>query len=297
MQKEGFKILKNGEIVPNIYELTVEAPLIAKKAKPGNFVLIMKEENSERIPMTLSNWDASKGTITIYYQERGYSTKELTELLDGDYIYSVVGPLGNAIAIKKFGTVLLGGGCYGIGAIYPIAKEAKLKGNKIIVILEARNKILFYLQKEFEALADKVIYYTSDGSKGFKGKIEDAIEHVLKEGTKIDWCYFIGCKQMMRNASNATKEFGSIPTYVSLSTTMIDGTGMCGGCRLTLLENGKEIIKFACVDGPTFNGHLVNWDELIDRGIQFELPEVFIYQNHFCKILERYKPENSEFRE
>ncbi|NVM31343.1 MAG: sulfide/dihydroorotate dehydrogenase-like FAD/NAD-binding protein [Candidatus Helarchaeota archaeon] len=291
-EKPGFRVLKNEEIIPNMYELIIEAPLIAKKARPGNFVLIMKDEESERLPMTLSNWDESKGTITIYYQERGYSTKELTELSRGETLYTVVGPLGNEITIEKFGTVLLGGGCYGIGGIFPIAKEAKLKGNKVIVILEARNKILFYLEKEFEELADEVIYCTSDGSKGLKGKIEAAIELVIKEGTKIDWCYFIGCKHMMRNASIATKELGPIPTYVSLNTIMIDGTGMCGGCRLSLIQEGKEVTKFACVDGPCFDGHLVNWDELIGRGIQFNEAEVFIYQNHFCKMLEKYRTES-----
>ena len=242
--------------------------------------------------MTLSNWDEQTGTLTIYYQERGYSTKELTEMSKGEKLFSIVGPLGNDITIENYGTVLLGGGCYGIGGIYPIAKEAKAQGNKVIVILEARNKILFYLETEFEQLVDKVIYYTSDGSKGFQGKIETAIEQVVRDEAKIDWCYFIGCKHMMRDASNTTKEFGSIPTFVSLSTIMIDGTGMCGGCRLSLIQDDKEVTKFACVDGPSFNGHMVNWKELIVRGVQFKTDEVFVYQNHFCKILEKYKTES-----
>ncbi len=292
VQQEGFKVLKNIEIVPNIFELIIEAPLIAKKARPGNFILIMQNEESERVPMTLSNWDPIKGTITIYYEERGYSTKELTRLLKEDYLYSVVGPLGNEIKLEKFGTILLGGGCYGIGAIYPIAKEANAKGNTVIVILEARNKTLFYLQKEFEEIADKMIYCTSDGSKGIKGKIEEGIEQILNENVQIDRCFFIGCKYMMQNASNYTKEHGNIPTFVSLSTIMIDGTGMCGGCRLSLIQDGKEIVKFACVDGPSFDAHLVNWEELVRRDVQFEAPEVFIYQNHLCKLLQKYKSEN-----
>ncbi len=291
IMKPGFKILKNKEIVPNMYELIIEAPLIAKKARSGNFVLIMNDEESERLPMTLSNWDAEEGTITIYYQEQGFSTKELTEKPEGNTLYSVVGPLGNEIKIEKFGTVLLGGGCYGIGGIYPIAKEAKQKGNRVIVILEARNQLLFYLEKEFEELVDKVIYFTSDGSKGQQGKIEDAIAQILKDEPKIDWSYFIGCKHMMRDASNATKELGPIPTHVSLSTIMIDGTGMCGGCRLTLIEDGKKITKFACVDGPCFDGHLVKWDELVGRSAAFDDDEILVYQNHFCKILEKYRTE------
>ena len=291
-QETGFEILKNTEIVPNIYEMIIKAPLIAKKARPGHFILLMKEEESERIPMTIADWDESKGTITFYYEERGYSTKELTELVKGNYLYSVVGPLGNEIEIKDFGTVLLGGGCYGIGGIYPIAKEAKLKGNKVIVILEARSKILFYLKEEFEKIADRIIYCTSDGSLGIKGKIRDAIEHVLKEGIEVNRCFFIGCKLMMQDASNATKENGNIPTFVSLSTIMIDGTGMCGGCRFSIVQDGKEITKFACVDGPTFDAHSINWHELIGREVQFDDPEIFIYQNHSCKFKEKFKSEN-----
>ncbi len=291
IEKSGFKVLNNEEIVPNMYKLMIEAPLIAKKAQPGNFAIIMKDEESERIPMTLSDWDAEQGTITIYYQERGYSTKELTEVTAGGTLFSVVGPLGNDITIDKFGTVLLGGGCYGIGGIYPVARKAKQKGNKVIVILEARNARLFYLEREFEELVDEVIYCTSDGSKGCKGKIEDAIKKILDQEPQIDWCYFIGCKHMMRDASNATKALGPIPTFVSLSTIMIDGTGMCGGCRLSLIEDGQEITKFACVDGPCFDGHKVNWDEIVGRGILFDEEEVLIYQNHSCKLLEKYKTE------
>lgn len=294
VEAKGYQILKNEEIVPNMYELILEAPLIAKKARPGNFVLIMCDEYSERLPMTLSNWDDQKGSITIYYQERGYSTKELTERKVGTYLYSVVGPLGKEIQIDHFGTVLLGGGCYGIGGIYPIAKEAKQQGNRVIVILEARSKILLYLEKEFETLADQVFYCTSDGSKGIKGKIEAAIQQVLKEQPHIDWAYFIGCKYMMHDASKATKTPEPIPTFVSLSTIMIDGTGMCGGCRLSLSQGNTEITKFACIDGPSFDGHLVNWEELLSRGTQFNSDEVFVYQDHFCKLLEKYRTENPQ---
>lgn len=296
-QKLGFNLLSNAEIAPNMYKMVIEAPLIAKKARPGNFIIIMKNEESERIPLTISDWDAQKGIITIYYQERGFSTKELTELVENDCLYSVVGPLGNEIKIKKFGTILLGGGCYGIGAIYPIAKEAKSVGNKVIVILEARNKELFFLEKELEEVADKVIYCTSDGSKGFKGKIDTCLEHVLKQDMKIDLCFFIGCKLMMKAASDITKKEGKIPTYVSLNTIMIDGTGMCGGCRLSLIQEGEEITKFACVDGPTFDGHLVNWEEMIGRGARFDESEVIVYQNQSCKAVEKYNSENSKSSE
>ena len=286
--KTEFKVVSNKEIVPNIYQMVIRAPLIAKKANPGNFIIIMKDEKNERIPMTLSDWDDKKGTITIYFEEKGYSTKELSEIKDGDYLYSVVGPLGNEIEIKKFGTVLLGGGCYGIGAIYPIVKELKLIGNKVIIILEARNKNLFYLEKEFEDIADEVIYCTSDGSKGLKGKISKGIQYAIKHNNKIDVSFFVGCKYMMMEASEITKNL-KIPTFVSLNTIMIDGTGMCGGCRLSLIKDDKKITKFACVDGPTFDAHLVDWDELIERGIRFKEPEILVYQNDSCKALEKYK--------
>lgn len=288
-KKTRYKTISNIEVALNFYKLVIEAPLIAKKAKPGNFIIIMKEETSERIPLTISDWNITKGIITLYYQEVGYSTLELTELKPEDYIYSVVGPLGNEISIKKYGTVLLAGGCYGNGAIYPIAKALKSVGNKVIVILESRNENLFYLEKEFEKVADQLIYCTSDGSKGLKGKITTGLEHLFNQGTEIDWCYFIGCIYMMRDASNFTKDHRNIPTYVSLNTIMIDGTGMCGCCRLTLIQDGREVNKFACVDGPTFNGHQVNWEGLISRSKRFQEAEISIYQKRSCKAIEILK--------
>jgi len=282
-----FKVLLNKEIIPNFYKLIIEAPLLAKKAKPGNFVILMNEETSERLPMTLSDWDPEEGTITIIYQEAGFSTREFTEIKEGDHLFSLVGPLGNEIPIKNYGTVLLGGGCYGIGGILPLAKALKAAGNYVIVILEARNKILFYLEEEYEKVADEIIYCTSDGSKGLKGKVDVGINYVINSGRKIDRSHFIGCNYMMMTASNTTK-LKEIPTYVNLNTIMIDGTGMCGCCRLTLYEEDGEVTKFACVDGPAFNGHLINWEELFNRGDQFERPETEIYQTHSCKAIDKF---------
>jgi len=284
-----FKVILNEEIALNFYKLIIESPLIAKKAKPGNFVILMKEDVSERIPLTISEWDNEKGTITLFYQETGYSTMQLTDLKAEDYIYSVVGPLGNNILIDNFGTVLLAGGCYGNGAILPIAKELKSAGNKIIVILEARNEHSFYLENVFEQIADQVVYCTSDGSKGLKGKILTGLKHVFNQNNKVDRCYFIGCTLMMRDASLFTKEQGNIPTFVSLSTIMIDGTGMCGCCRLTLIKDDKEITKFACIDGPIFNGHQIKWDDLSSRNVRFQEPEVSIYRTHSCKAIEKFE--------
>ncbi|MFX1525196.1 MAG: sulfide/dihydroorotate dehydrogenase-like FAD/NAD-binding protein [Promethearchaeota archaeon] len=283
-----FKVISNDEVAINFFQLVIEAPLIARKAKPGNFVILMKDETSERIPLTISDWDIDKGTITLYFQEAGYSTMELTDLSEEDYIYSVVGPLGVDIEIKNFGTVLLAGGCYGNGAIYPIAKALKSAGNTIITILEARNENLFYLEEKIEGISDVMVFCTSDGSKGLKGKVLTGLEYIINQDINIDRAYFIGCTYMMRDASNYTKINGNIPTFVSLNTIMIDGTGMCGCCRLTLLQDGKEITKFACIDGPIFDGHKVKWDELISRNERFEEPEVSIYQTHACKAIDKF---------
>ncbi|MBY9006640.1 MAG: sulfide/dihydroorotate dehydrogenase-like FAD/NAD-binding protein [Candidatus Lokiarchaeota archaeon] len=279
-----FKVLSNSEIVPNTYELIVEAPLIAKKAKPGNFIILMKNKKSERLPLTLSDWDINKGFLKIYYQEKGFSTRELTSLKKGNYIFSIVGPLGKEYPIEKYGTVLLGGGCYGNAAIYPIAKALKEVGNRVIILIEGKNQMDLYLEEEFKKISDEIIYCTSDGSKGLKGKVDVGINYVFKKEKHIDRCHFIGCNYMMMDASNTTKIYGAIPTTVSLSTIMIDGTGMCGCCRLTLIKNGKEITKFACVDGPIFNGHLVKWDELVSRCNQYDFSEKQIFQTHSCRL-------------
>ncbi|MFW9782071.1 MAG: molybdopterin-dependent oxidoreductase, partial [Candidatus Heimdallarchaeota archaeon] len=209
-----FRVILNEEIAINFYKLIIEAPLIAKKVKPGNFIIIMKEETSERIPLTISEWDTSEGTITLYYQEAGYSTSELTTLITNDYIYSIVGPLGNSLQVKNYGTVVLAGGCYGNGAILPMAKALKSVGNQIFVILESRNENMFYLEKEFEELADEVIYCTSDGSKGLKGKVLTGLKHIFNQNIKVDRFYIIGCTYMMRDASVFTKEHGNVPTFV-----------------------------------------------------------------------------------
>ncbi|MCP4760131.1 MAG: sulfide/dihydroorotate dehydrogenase-like FAD/NAD-binding protein [archaeon] len=296
MIETRFKVLSMEEIAPNMFKMVLTAPLISKKAQPGNFILIMRNEKSERIPITISDWDEEAGTITLYFQERGFSTMELTEASEGEYIYSLVGPLGKDIKLENIGTVLLGGGCYGMGALWPIAKAAKNAGNKVIVILESKNKQLLYLEKEYEEFVDKVVYCTSDGSMGLKaegkGKIVTAIDYLLKD-EKVNQCFFIGCKPMMMEASNATKEH-NIPTQVCLNTLMLDGTGMCGACRLTIIQEGKKVTKYACVDGPTFDGHIIDWNELIKRGVSMAQPEVIVYRSHECRALTKYELEKKE---
>jgi ferredoxin--NADP+ reductase len=254
----------------------------------------MAHEESERIPLTLSDWNSEKGTITVFYQVAGFSTKELARVGKDKSLYSVVGPLGNPIEIANYGTVLLGGGCYGIGGIYPVAKSLKEAGNTVMVLLEAKNELLLYLEEVFKNIADEMYYCTSDGSKGIKGKIKEGLSHIFEEKKQINRCYFIGCKYMMKDAVEFTEDHGRIPTYVSLNTIMIDGTGMCGGCRLSLEKEGDMITKFACVDGPTFDGHLVKWDELIKRKEQFSLSEKEVYQEDFCRALKSLKEDNYE---
>ncbi len=285
-----FRVIHIEENVPNVYKMVIHAPLLASKAKPGNFVLIMTKENSERIPITLSDWDINEGTVTFFFQERGFSTKELSQLKNGDYIHSLVGPLGNAIEISEGKTILLGGGCYGMGALYPVAKAAKAKNNRVIAIMEGKSKNVIYLREEYEKLVDKVIVVTPSGEGGYKGnehgKITTGIE-IVAQSESANVAYFVGCKMMMMEASNATEKL-KIPTFVSLDTIMLDGTGMCGACRLTLLEDGRKITKFACVDGPIFDGHKVDWEELMKRGVQFDHQEIEVYRSNTCRALSKF---------
>ena len=254
------KIKEKTKIAPNIHSCTVEAPDIARKALPGQFVIIIPDEYSERIPMTIADWDAKKGTVTFIFLEIGASTQKLAEFKQGDDLYSFTGPLGKPMEIKKFGTVALVGGCYGIGGIYPVARALKEKGNKIICFSEARSKFMLYWNEKLEEISDEVRYATVDGSLGIKGHAYDDIEENLKAGKKFDRIIAIGCTLMMYRVSESSRPFG-IETIVRMNTVMIDGTGMCGACRLVV--GGKT--KFACVDGPHFNGHKVDWDIILSR--------------------------------
>ena len=259
----------------NVHKMVIKAPEIAHSVKPGQFVIIMVSEYSERIPLTVSDWNTDTETITLYSLEIGISTLELARMKVGDSLYAVTGPLGTPSEIKKYGTVVLGGGCYGIGGIYPIAKACKEAGNKVISIIEARYNSMFYHEKELHAVSDHVFYATSDGSRGKKGKVEDVITEMLEEGVKIDQAFFMGCTQMLERCSEATRPC-AIPTKVALNSIMLDGTGMCGACRVSV---GGEI-KFACVDGPEFDGHKVDWKELHRRKSAYAEQETVVYQSY-----------------
>jgi NAD(P)H-flavin reductase len=273
-----YELIEKSEIF-NVHKMVINAPEIAHSIKPGQFVIIMGNEYSERIPITVSDWNTDTGTITIYVVELGISTLELARMKTGDSLYAVTGPLGIPSEIKNYGTVVLGGGCYGIGGIYPIAKACGEAGNKVISIIEARYSSMFYHEKELHAVSDQVLYATSDGSKGKKGKVEDVIREMLEEAVKIDQAFFMGCTQMLERCSEATRPY-AIPTKVALNSIMLDGTGMCGACRVSV---GGET-KFACVDGPEFDGHTVDWKGLNQRKSAYTEQETVVYQfySHEC---------------
>jgi len=274
-----YELVEKSEVF-NVHKMVVKAPEIAHSIEAGQFVIVMGSENSERIPLTVSDWSTDTGTITLYVLETGMSTLELARMKVGDSLYAVTGPLGSPSEIGNYGTVVFGGGCYGIGAIYPIAKACKEAGNKVICIIEARYRSMFYHEKELHAVSDQVLYATTDGSRGKKGKVEDVITEMLEKGVKIDQAFFIGCTQMLERCSEATRPY-NIPTKVALNSIMLDGTGMCGACRVSV---GGET-RFACVDGPEFDGHKVDWKELNQRKGAYTEQETVAYQSysHGCR--------------
>ena len=272
-----YEIVSKTEVVPNVHELVIKAPEIAEKAKPGQFVILMVDEAGERLPFTLSDWDVKKGTITIYFLEVGLSTMTLAKL-DNKEISAVIGPLGKPVSINKFGTVVLGGGCYGIGGVYPLAKALKEAGNTVITIIEARSSYLLYNEDVLRKYSDRFIVATGDGTKGEKGKVHDVVKSLIKQKETINRAYFIGCTFMMMKCFNETKNH-DVATFVALSPIMVDGTGMCGCCRCSV--DGET--KFACVDGPIFEAQDIDWDILFKRNAAYNQQEAMIYQFHSCE--------------
>jgi len=254
------KIVQRKRLVPNLHLIEVHAPEIARKCKPGQFVIIMPDEFGERIPLTVADWDEKKGTVTSVFLVVGTSTHKLSKMDEGDEIPVFVGPLGKASEIDKFGTVLCAGGCFGIGAIYPIARALKEAGNKVIMLLDVKAKYLLYWEDKLRSISDEFYISARDAAFNCKNFIPKSVEDILKKTNAIDRIISIGCTYLMYACSEATRPLG-IKTIVSLNPIMVDGTGMCGACRVTV--DGKT--KFACVDGPDFDGHLVDWDELFAR--------------------------------
>jgi len=253
------KILSKKELVPNIHLVKFLAPAIAKKAQPGQFIIITVDEKGERIPLTIADWDKTEGSISIVFMEVGTTTQRFATLNSGDSIASLVGPLGIPAHIEKVGTVVCVGGCYGIAAMMPIARAMKKAGNKVISIIEARSKYLLFWEDELKKVSDQLIVTTGDGSYAPQGWIPDQLTQIVGK-EKVDLIFAIGCTYMMKLASETSKPFG-IKTIVHLNSIMVDGTGMCGCCRVSV---GGET-KFACVDGPEFDGHQVDWDILLSR--------------------------------
>jgi len=253
------KILQKEHFSEKVFKLVIEAPLIAKSHKAGHFVIVRVGEKGERMPLTIAAADPVKGTITLVVQEVGLSSTRLCELNVGDYITDVVGPLGKATHIENFGTVVCAGGGVGVAPMLPIVQALKAAGNRVITVLAGRTKELIILEKEMRESSDEVIIMTDDGSYGQKGLVTEGVEAVIKR-EKVDKCFAIGPAIMMKFVCLLTKKY-DIPTDVSLNTIMVDGTGMCGACRITV--GGKT--KFVCVDGPEFDGHQVDFDEMLKR--------------------------------
>lgn len=271
------KIL-NKEIIADsqgtrVVKIDILSPDIARKAQAGQFVVFMVEEVGERIPLTIVKADQTKGIVTIIVQETGLSTKLLGRLEKGDSFYSMVGPLGHPTEIKKYGNVILIGGGVGIAEIYPVAKAMKDAGNRVTVILGSRTKELLILESELKEVSDEVLVMTDDGSYGRKGFVTDGLKELLGK-SKYDLVYAVGPLPMMRAVSMVTKSY-AIHTLVSLNSVMVDGTGMCGCCRVSV----GGATKFSCVDGPEFDGDKVEWEELLKRNNIYVEKE-----KHICRF-------------
>jgi NAD(P)H-flavin reductase len=254
------KVLTNGPIAPDVYRMVVEAPDIARYRKAGQFVMVRPGAGQERIPLTIADADATAGTVTLIYQVVGRTTAEMSQIPAGGTMADVAGPLGQPTHIEKLGTVVMVGGGIGVAPAHPIAQAMKAAGNKVISILGARRKDLMIMEPEMRAASDEVVIVTDDGSYGTKGFVTDALRKILDGGEKVDEVVAIGPPIMMKMVSLLTQPYG-VHTLVSLNTIMVDGTGMCGACRVSV---GAKTL-FGCVDGPDFDGHEVDFEELMSR--------------------------------
>lgn len=279
-----FRIVEKLDLAATISKFVIEAPFIARKRKPGNFIMIRLHEQGERIPLTIADSDAAAGTITIIVQAIGKTTKELCALTAGTAILDVVGPLGNPTPIEFHGAVACVGGGVGTAELYPIAKALKDAGNTVHTIIGARSRDLVILEKEMADVSDAVYVTTDDGSYARRGFVTDQLQDLLDGSSAIRAVYAIGPLPMMKAVTTLTRPRG-IPTLVSLNTIMVDGTGMCGGCRVTV---GGQM-KFACVDGPEFDGHTVDFDELMMRNRSYADLEKVSDERHQCKLAAKAK--------
>ncbi|MCD4807308.1 MAG: sulfide/dihydroorotate dehydrogenase-like FAD/NAD-binding protein [Methanococcoides sp.] len=256
----AYKIIEKRQLVPDVHLMNIQAPDVAAAAKAGQFIILRIDEAGERIPLTIADYNADEGSVTIIFQEMGKTTKQLAKMSAGEELLDFVGPLGKESEIEKLGTVVLVGGGVGIAPIYPQAKEYRAAGNKVISIIGARNKDMLILEAEMIAASDEVLVATDDGSKGHHGFVTDLVKQLLDGEEHIDRIVAIGPPIMMRAVADVTGPY-DVETLVSLNPIMVDGTGMCGGCRVNV---GGEV-KFACVDGPEFNAKDVDFNLLMSR--------------------------------
>jgi len=255
------RIIAKKQLSADVFEMTVEAPLIAKSRKAGQFVIVQIDtEWGERIPLTIADADAEAGTMTMVFQAVGAGTHKLADKEVGDHVENILGPLGNPTHIEKFGTVVCVGGGIGVAPLHPIAQAMKAAGNRVVIVIGARNKDLVIFEDRMRKIADELVIVTDDGSYGRKALVTEPLKEYCSADPKPDFAVAIGPPVMMKFCAEATRPFG-VPTVVSLNTIMIDGTGMCGGCRVTV---GGET-KFVCVDGPEFDGHQVDFDNMMSR--------------------------------
>ena len=268
-----YRIVKKRVLNPTVTLMEVEAPLVARKAEPGQFIILRVDENGERVPLTIADYDRERGTVTIIFQIVGATTEKLNHKEEGDYLQDFVGPLGRATETEGLKRVAVIGGGVGTAIAYPVAKKLHDVGCHVDLIVGFRNKDLIILEDEFRAASTNFIIGTDDGSYGKKALVTDLLREQIEAGVKYDRVIAIGPVIMMKFVCQLTKEY-NIPTVVSMNPIMIDGTGMCGGCRLTV---GGET-KFACVDGPEFDGHLVDFDEAMARGAMYKDFERHAYE-------------------
>ena len=276
-----YQIIRKYVLNPTVTRMEIKAPLVAKKAQPGQFIILRVNESGERIPLTVADYDREAGTITIVYQIVGATTRQLDQLSEGDFIADFVGPLGVPTHTEGLHKVAVVGGGVGCAIAYPITKKLHEQGAEVHAVVGFRNKELVILEQEFAAVSDKLIIMTDDGSYGEKGLVTNALKQLIDSGEKYDEVIAIGPLIMMKFICALTKEYG-IKTMVSMNPIMIDGTGMCGGCRLTV--GGKT--KFACVDGPDFDGHLVDFDEAMARSSMYK-PFEREADEKVCRLLQK----------
>ena len=283
-----YKIVNKKELNPTVMLMDIEAPFVAKKAQPGQFIILrVSEEKGERIPLTISGYNREKGTVRIIFQIVGGTTKALSMKNEGEYIADFCGPLGEATKTENLKKVLIVGGGVGCAIALPVAEKLHADGCEVTSVIGFRNKDLLILEEEFKAASDRLFVMTDDGSAGEKGNVCEPLRKMFAEGETFDEVITIGPLVMMKFVVEETRPTG-IPCTVSMNPIMIDGTGMCGGCRLTLNQDGKRVTKFACVDGPDFNGYEVDFDEAMSRSRMYSDFERHEYEDT-CNLFKEVK--------